>query len=114
MFSHLLTAKTPQFVTYHVGVLCGLQGASRSVSERKPQANEAKDEGNVVDGLYCFVGVLKVQNRQTASEKNQYIYLFTLQTYSWFVFVFFKMDTLVTKQICLVGYLYHCQFSLTA
>lgn len=44
--------------------------------------SEARDGRDVVEGLRCSVGVLKVQNHRTASNRNQHnIHVFTLQTF---------------------------------
>lgn len=62
MFYRQQTAKTPQFVTSPSQlVFCGLQGASKGTSRGNLRQSEARDGSDVVGGLRCFVGVLKVQ-----------------------------------------------------
>lgn len=83
MFYHQQTAKTPQFVTSPSQlVFCGFQGASKGTSRGNLRQSEARDGRDVVGGLHCFVGVLKVQTaRLPATETNTHnLHPFTLQT----------------------------------
>jgi len=79
-------------------VFCSLQGTSKGTSGGggKPQGRvRPRDGGDVVGGLRCFVGVLKVQTTKQPPKVAKYNHhLFTLQT----VIFFFSSLTDVTSE----------------